>query len=197
MNYQIADALAAFFINLPYISRTAGCVDTVKEPVKGKKYKRIPVSRKVYLDDADDFLFEDTPLKRMIPRTSETGILYFEDLGNKLNKSSGRIEHWNGELLLVGWLNTKRTDGVFAVDAREQIRNMIPQDITGSIEGKMRVSELPPKRPSPFEKYDYDESETQYLTFPLEYFTMKLKYSVVGPRGCSNGDISITNLNIS
>lgn len=196
MNYKIADALAAVLINLPYLSRTSGCVDMVKEPVKNKQHKKVPVSRKIYLSDADDLLFEDTPLKRMIPRTSETGILYFEDLGNKLNKSSSRIEHWDGELLLVGWLNTDKTDGIFAQDARDQIRAMIPTDIAGTLEGKMRVSELPPNRPSPFEKYDYDEKETQFLTFPLEHFTMKIKYSVVGPRGCSNGEISITNLNI-
>lgn len=196
MNYIIAKALAKSLIGLSFLTKTAGCVQDVAFPVKNKRHKIIPAAKEVFVSEgaaikclpAEDYT-------DLIPNSSETGILYFEDLGSKLTNSYARSEIWGGSLKLVCWVNHSKIENKTTHDLLNEIRAAIPQDLEAQgliFAGKLKVTEVYPKRPSPFDKYGYDEKETQHLIYPFDYFSLKIEYTVHGAINCTGGGNILT-----
>ena len=191
VNRNLADALAGQLINLDFLSRTSGIVDTTIEHVKGGNVtngKRVPTSRKVYLYDGDDLIDEpDIKLKRMIPGPNEKGVLFFKDKGSK-RIDGGSTTGWEGQINLVCWLNTEHNNGVDSEAALTVLKETLPDEFEG---GQLEIRDLKPRRPHPFIEYDLDEKESQFLTWPRDYFEVELYYVYFGSKNCANTQIFI------
>ena len=71
---------------------------------------------------------------------------------------------------------------------QEALMSSVWRDIPNSgyiLGGKLQVNRVLPKAPSPFDNYSYDESKTQFMTFPYDHFSMELKYSIFAKPGCN------------
>ena len=55
--------------------------------------------------------------------------------------------------------------------------------------GPLKIVQIYPKRPSPFEKYDLDETKKQFLIKPYDYFCLKLEYVVYAATNCPVGPV--------
>lgn len=199
MNKLISTALAQSLINLDYITRASGCIEELKIPSKGGKgFKNVPAAREVFTAPS---VCESGAYKDMVPNSAEVGIIYFEDLGTRREKA-GRLEKWRGTMRLVCWLqvgescgNVYTTENINTIIA--SVREAVTQDLTSNgqiVSGKVWAAEEYPKRPSPFEKYDYNEKETQFLMYPYEYFSLKIEYFVVALGHCTITSIEIPQI---
>ena len=188
MNDKIAILLASQLIAKDFLTKAAGCVQELKFPVKGKKDKKIPAVRSLYTSDGTVVkCLPEEDYKDLIPNSGETGILYFEDLGSKKTAGNVRMETWKGSLRLVCWLNHNKTATTTTEEACDEVKRDVPQHIEnqfGIFSGKIKVVEVYPKRPSPFDRYTYDEKETQHLIFPYDYFSLKIEYVANVAAGC-------------
>lgn len=221
MNDRLATLMAQHLINLPFITLTAGLVSelTLKTPtgINSKpKLKKLPASRVVYVKNQNvsggsfngsfNMSFniggavQQTCEKTddyydLIPKTKETGIIYFEDNGSKLTKQDARKSEYVGTVVLVCWMNMKLigddyTLGQFINATIAQLPKVYQGD--GIIlSATAKVDEVLPNRPSPFVKYDYDESEKQFLMYPFDYFSLKIKTNIIINRLCET-NITLT-----
>jgi len=184
MNDRIAYLIAGQLINLGFISRTSGCIQVLK---RGKY--NFPASLNVYQQNKEGEIVcpktEDyTP---MIPDSSETGIIYFEDKGSNNVSRSARRETWVGTLNLVCWLNLTKIGVKEPGLLQEAVMSNLVKEIPNSgylIGGKLEASKVLPKTPNPFQSYSYEEEKTQFVTFPYDYFSLELKYRVFTLPNC-------------
>lgn len=214
MNDITATLLAQHLINLPFLTQTTGLVQelSLKVPngTKTAKVKKIPAARVEYrkpvsgggsFNGSFNLSFNtgggvvtnvcphNGTYYDFIPKTAETGILYFEDGGSKLIKSDTRKAEYTGTLTLVCWLNMKLIGDNYKIgDFINAVAAQIPLHLAQSnfvIGGSVVVDQVLPNRPSPFNKYDYDEAEKQYITYPFDYFAMKLNTKIIINRLCT------------
>lgn len=212
MNNKIASMLAAHLINLPFLTVTAGLVQelsiAVPNGTKGTKVKKIPAVRTIYtkpvttggafngsfnLSFSTGGATQNTCEKiddyfDLIPKTKETGILYFEDLGTKLVKEDIRKSEYTSTMNLVCWLNMKKIGDNYDIgDFIAATIAQIPMQLTHSefiIGGRVKCEGVLPNRPSPFVKYDYNEAEKQFITHPFDYFSLRITASVLINKMC-------------
>lgn len=191
MNEIITDFLAQHFISLPFVSRAAGCVTVLRKAKNGGGEIKIPVAQLVYKTNEAGVTVCDVEqdYQDLIPVSSETGILYFEDLvGAKVVGSNKRYNTWEGRLKLVFWANLKKIGQLTTMgDLEAAIIGNLPQEIAanGAFFGaKVNMSKIFPKRPSPFAFYNYNETQTQFLAAPYGYFSLEISYTAMASRGC-------------
>ena len=112
----------------------------------------------------------------LTPDSSKSGIVYFELLGNQNKEpmAAGRGFSFEALVRCVVWLNTKRLSPTGAIP---QAMASIVSVLQGRYEDTLPVVGLvvfPEKEairgPELFGKYTYDETETQFLMLPFEYF---------------------------
>ena len=191
MNKEIAKILRerlSFDDGLPFVQKYAGLVQVVETTEIGengtKIKKRFPVKTEEIIV-ADCKAHEEI----MTPDSSLKGILYFEDGGTTPMGRKGSRFLYSSNLTLICWIN------------RAKVVSNIYSEITGiaiqKIIEKMRVDENPenvsmftgmtvsvvrilPQEASIFSKYTYDETITQFLRPPFEFFALGLqvKYGI-------------------
>jgi len=193
MNEIIADFLAQHFINMPYVTRAAGCVQMRKYKGKGGAEKRVPAASKVYQQLQPEEIRCDPDSLDLVPQSRETGILYFEDKGAKNTNSNKRMDTWEGKLELVYWANFKKIGADTSIgDLQGNILQNLPQNIAASgalISATVKPSRIMPKRPSPFDPYTYDEAATQFITPPYDYLHIEISYKALTLAGCATNII--------
>jgi len=182
MNEYIADILAQHFINLDFISKTGGCVQLLKKPQKEGKHINIPVVRRTYTSEVAGVVVcnETADLYDVAPNSNQLGIIHFEDLGADNTGHTRNYTTWKGSLKLVCWLNMKRigsnnTVAKIVLATLSNIPHVIAQD-GQFLGGTLKAAKQYPKIPHPFKNYGYNETQTQYVTHPYDYFSIKLDY---------------------
>lgn len=189
MNEKIAAILANQYIQLGFISKSAGCVQEYKKHSKEAGTKTFPIARTYYRQTPSGEVvcpvieaYED-----VAPNTSEIGIIYFEDLGSRVVKSNARMDTWKGNLKLVCWLNLKKIGEKSPGILQDAVMNHLTPDLEADpfiFGGKLKFTETYPKRPSPFDKYSYDEKQTQHLVHPFDYFSLKVSFTIYAAKNC-------------
>lgn len=195
MNELIGEMLAQHYINLPFISKAAGCVQEIIKPSKKASNGTIPVVNHVYRKNEDNGISCDIAKRYhdVVPSSSETGIVYFEDFGAKAIEERRAHTVWRGRLKLVCWLNMDKIGednevGDIAMALMHHCPNYLAQQ-GKFLGGFASVSELLPKRPSPFDKYAYDEKATQFLMYPYQHHSMMVQYECNVAEGCATNII--------
>ena len=188
MNAIIGEMLAQHYIGLPFITKAAGCVHEIIKPSK-KGSGRIPVATHVYQQEGDGVKCPTgKQYHDVAPSSSETGIVYFEDMGARATSKAGRQTAWQGKLRLVCWLNMKKIGEDNAIgDIMLNLIQHCPEHLAEQgkfLGGCVEVGSTPPKRPSPFEKYDYDEKATQFLMYPYQHHTLIIDWYCHVAQGC-------------
>lgn len=182
MNERIADLLAQHFIAFNFLSKTAGCVQTLQ-----RQGVRFPASNRHYENAEEGACITKEDYTDMTPNTDETGILYFEDKGSERISGDTRKEVWVGTLRLVCWLNLKligtQTPGALQEAVMSNLLKEIPND-GFFLGGKLHASRVLPKTPHPFTEYAYDEAKSQFLMLPFTYFSLELKYRILTMQNC-------------
>lgn len=147
--------------------------------------KRMPVSYNTNLIDCGKGKERD-----LIPDSRRKGMIYLEDNGgvNVLRALSGGRFMYRGNIVLVCWMNRKKTVGEAYADVGKASYDKILDKLRGTLPSSNFTSlRVQPTRfrqdGQVFAKYTYDETVLQYLRPPFEYFAIDLSITFVG--GCA------------
>ena len=123
---------------------------------------------------------------QMIPDSSNVGILYFEDGGTLPNGRKNQRYNYVSNLTLICWINRARvlTNSYSEISAMaiNEIINKIGAEQNPTNESFftglfIEVVRIPKQDAGLFSKYTYDETLTQYLRPPFEFFGIEFKCS--------------------
>jgi hypothetical protein len=195
MNKEVADILLDKITGLSWVDKYAGVVRVVTQSVsnptplnpEGTIKKFFPVSCRVTNDQCDN-----QTLTELAPNSAYKSVLYFEDLGLSVIDADSVKANMRSTLKLVVWLNGKKLGydgcGLSAI-AELSILKAFSEVRKGFNEGNFtRITidspVIDPKSSAIFSKYSYDESKTQYLLHPNDYFSMTIQTSFTVPFSC-------------
>jgi hypothetical protein len=184
MIFTIGEILKSKLIGFTYVDRIAGIVTTgVKKDANGA-IVRFPIAC-----DVDGIECDDTGrINDLIPNDIAKSVLYFEDLGgSQFNEKSGNDLKFTTNIRLVGWLNL----ALLGKDNCSVTAQVVAHIMT-RLESTNEVNPIPFTRlkiavigqvqrtPQIFARYTYQETQTQYLMFPFDYFAIdfRVTYSI-------------------
>lgn len=198
MNKELSKTLRSRIIEnggLVFVEKYFGMVQTIEKTEMNEEIsirKRFPVATESIVDGIcsshQQFAIPDSALK---------GILYFEDQGTFENGNvrSGNNFQFTSNLRLVCWINRKKVvsnqfseiTGLAINDILQKLEvNKNPRSEGMFSNISVAVQRIPIQDAQIFSKYTYDESVTQFLMVPFEFFAIDLvvKYSING--SCMN-----------
>lgn len=190
MNKEISKVLRDRLIEdggLPFVEKYAGMVQTVVREVTTDESKiktRFPVSTETVINDAC-LPYEEV----MTPDSSLKGILYFEDNGATTQGKVGHRFQFTSNLTLVCWINrAKVVSSIYSEITAIAIQNIMqkmrvdenPENVSMFTGLTVSVTRIAPQEATLFSKYTYEESVTQFLRPPFEFFGLGLqvKFSI-------------------
>lgn len=184
MNSGIANYLKSKLDSLVFVDLMAGMVRPVskKIPSEGKTVtKTFPLPCGVSETCGDGELYS------LIPNNKRKSIFFFEDNGCRLIAHDRNGQHWESNLRLIGWVNTKKFNPQSC-----DLSNYIVQSLTTSLPfavanyspfiGVQVVAvSQDPKSPAIFSRYSFNEFY-QFLTPPYDYFALNIttRFTVKG-----------------
>jgi hypothetical protein len=141
---------------------------------------------------------------QFIPEEKFKGLIYFEDEGCSLsNIRHTRLTMYNAKLRLVCWINMKKISREYNVDTASMAINQASQILCNSkyeqqpfFGVRVSVTTVPPQSANIFSRYDFDQTQGQYLMPPFEFFAMDLNIRFGVPKNCYVGLDPETNLPI-
>ena len=168
---------------IPFVEVIAGMAQRVefKQPNGdgAPVTKRMPVS----YDTTEAQGCKTTPETALVPNSKKKGLLYFEDMGcSFIDRVSGGHMKYRSTLILVCWMNRARLVGSHYKEITSYCVTQLLSKLgvrTIKNEGNFsRITVTPgrilPQDASVFSRYTYDETVTQYLRPPFEFFGMEL-----------------------
>lgn len=165
---------------LQWVDKIAGVVRAQRYTDKAGNEQVFPVAYNTPEDLCDTTTYTD-----LVPDSSKMSIIYFEDGGTDIIESGCMYTDCETTLKLVCWVNLKRVNVSYtdALNLKLELINNIPEDIDNTDwVTKIRVmfEGEEPKSAGLFSEYTYDESRTQYLMYPYDYFALnyKVRYSI-------------------
>jgi len=176
---RISNILAEKLNGLEYLEKIgAESVSTLTVSIKNKD-RIFPACRQVYLKG--ELCEPSETYKELAPNDKYKAIVYFEDLGTKRTKKLSSGELMLTTLRLVAWLQlhescNNRIVGKTKDDIIAEIINVVSGYILEP-SGIVTIESIEPPRPTPFERFTYDETRTQYLISPYDYFSLKVAIS--------------------
>lgn len=191
------DLLGRLIVNgkLPFIDVYSGLVQTVTTKIPNADGvmipKRMPVSYNVIGDES----CLKSPERALIPDSSKKGIIYFEDNGgiSPVRDLSGGRKVYRTTLIMVVWLNRRKITGDDYSNVSQSAYHEIVKKLRTDKTGENKIINMSFSRfrqePNIFARYTYDETETQYLRPPFEYFAVDLTVNFIStcqPEICIN-----------
>ena len=170
---------------LSFIDVYSGLVQTVTTKIPGENdvmiTKRMPVSYNVIGDDS----CTKSPEKALIPNSKKKGIIYFEDAAGitAIRDLSGGRKLYRASLIMVVWLNRRKISADDYSNIASAAYSTIEQKLRVPRTGENEIKNISLTRfrqgPEIFAKYTYDETETQFLRPPFEYFAVDVTVNFV------------------
>ena len=197
MNVEIADIIKGKIDTLPFVDRITGLVKAISyKENKGEKgiiTKTFPVGCGVTHADCLKGKFTD-----LIPNSAYKSIIYFEDGGVIPASNNQQTFAFESRLKLVCWLNMqklgKTSCGISGL-ALGAILKQLPTNYfnEGSFDRiQIQMTGEDIKAASIFSKYTYDETETQYLMYPYDYFAMNFVTKFTLNKSCIDSFVNGT-----
>lgn len=195
MNKEIASILKGRLLangGLPFVDSISGLAQRVvtKEPTgEGTTTtKAMPVS----YDNSPAQGCSISKEKALIPDSSRRGLLYFEDRGAAIGDGVGGGIGFTSGLTLVCWMNRERlVDDSYTELSAYCVAKILHKLNTHkyATEGMFQRFMVRPGRVLPqdagvFARYTYDETVTQYLRPPFEFFALELSVDYVLHPNC-------------
>lgn len=205
MNRYLSIILMNRLKDLPYITKPGGLVQTILKGVNNGSerlpVKRIPASM-IHMPKPGCELVT-SPNLHYIPETKEKGIFYFEDNGVSfdLGRPTPALNYYRSRLRLVVWLNQRLISDQFDVTLSARVMNEMISLLTPNVNMSsevlknihVEVSDIPAQSSEIFNRYDYDEKESQYLMAPYDFFAVDLDVSFGIPKNCPVPVVPIPN----
>lgn len=186
MNHEIANILKGLLVDLDFVDKISGLVQTVYMDVldenKTRVQKSFPVSCDATYEDCIDGAYLD-----LCPDSSKKSVLYFEDGGVAFIDQKGKFKNYRSILRLICWLNVAKIKAeecdVSTVcsmngSAIKSIICMFPKipiDLGDIRRFYPEVVNEVIRDNSIFSKYTYNEKQTQYLMHPYDYFALTIE----------------------
>lgn len=117
-------------------------------------------------------------LKDLVPNSSKKSIMYFEDNGTSVLETQRRKIHYESNIRLICWYNLKKINQTLT-DDNKLIANIL-KTITKRLDNQDYITGIRviqngiPVRDGLFNEYDYDEVNTQFMTYPFGAFGIDL-----------------------
>lgn len=189
MNLYVSDLLAQHYINLDFISKSAGCIDILKRKSSGST-KRIGAAKSIYVKnvEGENRCLSDKKYYEISPDEKETAILFFRDLGMRKISSNSRRNSWKGKLRMGLWVNKSKVGNISIMEMVDSLLSNLPKTLTanGSFLGAvLSAVNIPSRSITPFDGLDYSEEKTQFLMEPYDYVCIDIDYTSLMSSGCS------------
>ena len=176
---KVAELIKSEISSIIWIDKIGGIVKPGRVKVAGED-KIFPI----YLNDLADPCNASVYLD-FVPDSKKMSIVYFEDQGIDVVNSGCTFTDCIGSLKLVCWANLEKINidytsaEILKLDLLKNIPARLPNTewvtkILATFEGEDI------KSPAIFGAYTYDETMTQYLIYPYDYFALnyKVKFSI-------------------
>ena len=183
MNNIIANFLKGYLDTLSWSDKTSGLVQTANIRIKNGEGnivdKSYPVSCNVTYNACIKGAYHD-----LAPDSKKKSVLYFEDKGVSFVEKAWNRMKMRSSLRLVGWLNLCLIDdscGVSGSYVLDVIRVLPSNPISTADFISIYISNVAQVERSVdiFSKYTYNETATQYLMYPYDYFALDLDIDFV------------------
>jgi hypothetical protein len=192
MNVDIANIILGTIDHLPWLDKYAGMTRTVVQTQVGDGTKPVKKYFPVACNVTDSECVKQGTLKDLVPDTKYKSILYFEDNGTQVLGSDARFINLRSTLRLVSWLNGKKLgyDGcsissIAVISILKEFALLFNPFNNGNfVNIKINAISEEVKSPNIFSKYSYDESTTQYLMHPFDYFALNIQVNFSVPFNC-------------
>jgi len=202
MNTTIASYLKdQILADVTWADRVVGMVRTLtfeQVPDGGAKIvKRIPISCDLQASQRDCI---SNKQHHVVPDQKLQALIYFEDGGASPTDRSTRGIIMTSTIKLICWLNLNRlgqtscsASALAEIQLIELLDRLPPVNLNAAygvpLNGvKVVQISVDQKDARIFSKYTYDESKSQYLIYPYDYFALTLRVQFEVPRGCVDND---------
>lgn len=188
---------------LPFVQKYAGLVQTVTDvnPTSDSttEKRRYPVATEVVVNDVCHGNEEV-----MTPDSAMKGVLYFEDGGTQKTESEKGKFKYLSNLTLIVWINRQLiTSNIYSEItgiAIQMILDKLGVEKNPESEGmfsqiQVTLNRILPQEATLFSKYTYDETVTQYLRPPFEFFGLNLSVKYGINSNCIT-DFNFENINL-
>lgn len=184
MNALIAAILKERIRQFTYVDKLAAMVRRVSFEREGGL-----VILPVAADVEDAQACDDILQRAVIPDSSNSCMVYFEDRGCTPVRSRTRGIGWQSHLRLVCWLNTQRLDGDLLAGDRiaQQFSLAIKSGPYGSgpfIGIRHNIEGMPERGAGLFSAYSYPSGSRQYLLYPYDAFAIDIATDFRIKPGC-------------
>lgn len=192
MNKEIADIILGKIDGLAWMEKYAGLTRpiTISQPNPNGTTpikKMFPIACNVTPEECTTDKYHD-----LMPNSKYRSVLYFEDLGTNITGSDARYVNCQSTLRLVCWLNGKKLGydgcGISAIASMSILKVFAgmfnPFNEGNFVNIKIGAINEAPKEPQIFTKYGYDESASQFLMYPFDYFAMNIRVDFSIPFNC-------------
>lgn len=183
MVIDIGNILVSKFTALPWIDQYTGVVKTVTRKDEKGQSRSFPIACN-----------ESLPAQgysAITPDNSKRSVLYLEDKGIRPTGEDADGIHLKASFDLIGWLNMKllKYNGCsYSGIAIAGILSKIPVNpFNESVYTRISIQFMGQyqKNANPFSKYTaYDETVTQYLLHPYDYFALSFDVDFVINKNC-------------
>lgn len=190
MQKEVGNVLKDRLASLPFIDVLAGTVQTLTvtdttgggpdgESVEATTTKRFPVSDD-HNQDAAIFGMETI----LIPDSARRSIIYFEDYGISLLPNIHGLKQYQCNLRLIAWFNRELltgkstyspVSGPLMAAVIEKLLTVNPVNVSMFSRFFTKVVRIPAQDAALFGRYNYQETQRQYLRPPFEFFAMDLE----------------------
>ena len=183
MNHKIANILKSYIEVLPWADKVAGLTQVANIRLKegeNKTDKSYPISCDIDADACKKGKYQD-----LAPDQKKKSVMFFEDRGGvTIEKHEGNRIFYQCQLRLVVWLNIRLIEGVACdADASCGVSGDYVIDVIKAIPyhpfdfgGFYGIFIDPPEQVERsvdiFNRYTFNEPQTQYLMHPFDYFAL-------------------------
>ena len=170
MIYQIVDSLVTALTTLSFKDVLVGIAKPLKVNDNGK-IRTMPVA---YNANPDACSIGSYYLD-LIPNSTKKSIIYFEEDGTKINGYTKDYIDMTSKIRLIGWFNFKKINKNLHTSTLlvANVMKLIPArlaNMTYINSIRIEFDEELPQTPALFGRYDYNEAEHQYITYPYGCF---------------------------
>jgi len=186
MNQTVANMIKEIIEDLSFVDKIAGLVSTQYMNITNesgvKVQKSYPVACDVTAEDCKEGAYND-----LAPDSKYKTVIYFEDEGLSFKERKGKFSCYTSNLKLVCWINVALLygelcpDGVPCTASAAIIRQILcalpehPVLISPYSNFYPVVTSQDIRSNSIFSKYTYNETQTQFLMYPFDYFALNIQ----------------------
>lgn len=192
MNSSLGDIIISRIADLPFMDKYAGVTKIIQQKSKSGKNLVFPAYTRLIIDecepDGNVGVYGD-----LCPNTAFKSVLYLEDKGSRVVKREGAYIYWKSTFDIVCWLNLPKLGYTmdqgfrYSATAVNGIISALPQTpFNSGVFHRVLIQPVAqqPQNANPFSKFSFEESITQYLLYPYDFFVLTVDVDFAVNKHC-------------